>query len=272
MNGYFPLSFKTWRQRLRVAVGLDDETDLGLSEPTPSPGKESEPEPEPKKTDTIKLTLKVWRQPDVESPGSFETYELDEVSPDSSFLEMLDQLNEQLVGEGQMPITFEHDCREGICGSCGFMINGQAHGPERGTTVCQLHMRSFKSGETLILEPWRAKAFPVLRDLLVDRASFDRIQQAGGYIATNVGNAPDANSIPMGRDDAAEAFYAAACIGCGACVASCKNASASLFTAAKIGHLAHTPQGQPERARRAARGCRPNRGARACGRRRDPRR
>ena len=204
-------------------------------------------------SDNLQITLKVWRQDDVGAKGSFETYELSDVSTDSSFLEMLDQLNEQLLHEGKMPVTFEHDCREGICGSCGFMINGQAHGPERGTTVCQLHMRSFKSGETLVLEPWRAKAFPVLRDLLVDRSPFDRIQQAGGYIASNVGNAPEANSIPMGRDDAAEAFAAAACIGCGACVASCKNASASLFTSAKIGHLAHTPQGQPERARRAAR-------------------
>ena len=201
----------------------------------------------------LNLTLKVWRQGDASEKGAFETYQLSDVSPDSSFLEMLDQLNEQLIQEGKMPVTFEHDCREGICGSCGFMINGQAHGPERGTTVCQLHMRSFKSGETLVLEPWRAQAFPVLRDLLVDRSPFDRIQQAGGYCSTNVGNAPEANSNLMGRHDAAQAFHAAACIGCGACVASCKNASASLFTAAKIGHLAHTPQGQPERARRAAR-------------------
>ena len=201
----------------------------------------------------LNLTLKVWRQGGASEKGAFETYQLSDVSPDSSFLEMLDQLNEQLIQEGKMPVTFEHDCREGICGSCGFMINGQAHGPERGTTVCQLHMRSFKSGETLVLEPWRAQAFPVLRDLLVDRSPFDRIQQAGGYCSTNVGNAPEANSNLMGRDDAAQAFQAAACIGCGACVASCKNASASLFTAAKIGHLAHTPQGQPERARRAAR-------------------
>ena len=201
----------------------------------------------------LQITLKVWRQDDVGAKGSFETYTLDDVSPDRSFLEMLDQLNEKLVHDGKMPVTFEHDCREGICGSCGFMINGQAHGPERGTTVCQLHMRSFQSGETLVLEPWRAKAFPVLRDLLVDRSPFDRIQQAGGYCSTNVGNAPEANSNLMGRDDATEAFHAAACIGCGACVASCKNASASLFTAAKIGHLAYTPQGQPERARRASR-------------------
>jgi succinate dehydrogenase / fumarate reductase iron-sulfur subunit len=201
----------------------------------------------------LEITLKVWRQEAADSAGSFQTYQVSDVSPDSSFLEMLDQLNETLITEGKIPITFEHDCREGICGSCGFMINGQAHGPERGTTVCQLHMRSFKSGATLVLEPWRAKAFPVLQDLLVDRAPMDRIQAAGGYCSTNVGNAPEANANLMGRKDASEAFLGAACIGCGACVASCKNASASLFTAAKIGQLALTPQGQPERAKRAAR-------------------
>jgi succinate dehydrogenase / fumarate reductase iron-sulfur subunit len=202
---------------------------------------------------TLDLTLKVWRQDSADSAGGFVTYPLAEVSTDSSFLEMLDQLNEQLITEGKEPVVFEHDCREGICGSCGFMINGMAHGPERGTTVCQLHMRSFKSGETLTLEPWRAKAFPIMRDLQVDRGSFDRIQAKGGYCSTNVGNAPEANSNLVGRDVADQAFDAAKCIGCGACVASCKNASASLFTAAKIGHLALLPQGQPERARRAAR-------------------
>ena len=201
----------------------------------------------------LDITLRVWRQSSPTEKGAFETYNLTGISSDSSFLEMLDQLNEQLVSEGKIPVTFEHDCREGICGSCGFMINGQAHGPEPGTTVCQLHMRSFKSGDTLVLEPWRARAFPVEQDLLVDRAAFDRLQAAGGYCSTNVGNAPEANSNLMGRDDASKAFSAAACIGCGACVASCKNASASLFVAAKIGQLALTPQGQPERARRASR-------------------
>ena len=202
---------------------------------------------------SLHITLKIWRQPSGSADGAFETYELKDVSPDSSFLEMLDQLNDELITSGREPVTFEHDCREGICGSCGFMINGQAHGPDRGTTVCQLHMRSFQSGQTLVLEPWRAKAFPVMRDLMVDRTAFDNIQAAGGYCSTNVGNAPDGNSVPVGRDAASMAFSAAACIGCGACVASCKNASASLFTAAKIGHLAALPQGQPERARRAVR-------------------
>ncbi len=202
---------------------------------------------------TINLTLEVWRQDTAGSGGKFETFKLDGVSTSLSFLEMLDMLNEQLLEEGKRPITFEHDCREGICGSCGFMINGQAHGPERGTTVCQLHMRKFKSGQTLVLEPWRARAFPVMQDLMVDRRSFDVIQAAGGYNSTNVGNAPDANAVLVGREAATEAFDAATCIGCGACVAACKNASAQLFTSAKIGHLAMLPQGQPERYKRVVR-------------------
>ncbi|MCA9516588.1 MAG: succinate dehydrogenase/fumarate reductase iron-sulfur subunit [Myxococcales bacterium] len=195
----------------------------------------------------MSVTLEVWRQPGTDAAGRFETYQLDGVSTDSSFLEMLDMLNQKLLTEGKEPVAFEHDCREGICGSCGFVINGNPHGPDRGTTVCQLHMRRFKSGAKLTLEPWRAKAFPVLRDLMVDRSAFDKIMAAGGYNSVNVGNAPDANSIPIGQDAASEAFDAAACIGCGACVAACKNASANLFTSAKIGHLAMLPQGQPER-------------------------
>ncbi len=201
----------------------------------------------------IDLTLRVWRQPGPNQPGQFETYEVRQVPSDISFLEMLDTLNENLVREGRDPIAFDHDCREGICGSCGFMIDGQAHGPDRGTTVCQLHMRRFKSGDALTLEPWRAKAFPVIRDLVVDRSAFDRIQAAGGYNSTNVGSAPDGNAMPIGRDVAAEAFDAAACIGCGACVASCKNAAAMLFVGARVGHYSLLPQGQPERRRRAAR-------------------
>lgn len=201
---------------------------------------------------TLNLTLKVWRQTNA-SDGKFETHQLEGVSEHVSFLEMLDQLNEQLNVAGKQPVAFEHDCREGICGSCGFMINGQAHGPDRGTTVCQLHMRRFRSGETLVIEPFRAKAFPVMRDLVVDRNSFDRIQQAGGYASTNCGNAPEANALPVGKHVADQAFEAAECIGCGACVATCKNASANLFTAAKIAHFALLPQGQPERLRRAGR-------------------
>ncbi|MGM0576374.1 MAG: succinate dehydrogenase/fumarate reductase iron-sulfur subunit [Myxococcota bacterium] len=203
--------------------------------------------------DTISLTLKIWRQKDASSKGGFETYELDAVSTHASFLEMLDILNEQLVTEGKEPVVFEHDCREGICGTCGFMINGEAHGPESGMTVCQLHMRKFRDGDTLTLEPWRARAFPVMRDLQVDRTAFDDIQSAGGYNSVNVGSPPDGNTIPVGREEASAAFDAAACIGCGACVAACKNASASLFVAAKLGHMGMLPQGQPERHVRAAR-------------------
>ncbi len=205
------------------------------------------------KDSTIDVTLEVWRQPGAQAQGRFEKYEMKGVSTAASFLEMLDGLNEKLTNDGKEPVAFEHDCREGICGSCGFMINGQAHGPDRGTTVCQLHMRRFKTGTHLVVEPWRAKAFPIVRDLMVDRTGFDKIQAKGGYNGVNVGNAPDANAILIGKDDASEAFDAAACIGCGACVAACKNASAMLFTSAKVGHFAMLPQGQPERYRRVVR-------------------
>ena len=192
------------------------------------------------------LTLYVWRQKSPRDTGKMARYEVT-ANPDMSFLEMLDVLNEELSAKGEEPVAFEHDCREGICGSCGFMINGVAHGPKRGTTVCQLHMRSFKSGDVLYLEPWRAKAFPVLKDLIVDRGAFDRIIAAGGFISAQTGSAPDANAILVPKDHADRAMDAAACIGCGACVAACPNASASLFTAAKISHLGLLPQGQPER-------------------------
>jgi succinate dehydrogenase / fumarate reductase, iron-sulfur subunit len=201
----------------------------------------------------LNLTLKVWRQKDAKTPGRFETYKVDGISTDSSFLEMLDVLNEQLIAEGKEPVAFDHDCREGICGSCGMMVNGQAHGPDALTTACQLHMRKFKSGATIVVEPWRARAFPVLRDLVVDRTAFDRIVAAGGYNSVNAGNAPDGNSVPIPKDKADAAMDAAACIGCGACVAACPNASAALFTSAKIAHFALLPQGQPERERRAER-------------------
>ena len=196
------------------------------------------------------LTLKVWRQKDRGARGGFVTYEARDVNEHMSFLEMLDVVNEDLVARGEEPIAFDSDCREGICGTCGFMINGIAHGPQRATTVCQLHMRHFKDGDELTLEPWRAAAFPVLRDLVVDRAAFDRVVQAGGYVSVNTGSAPEANSLPVSRDRADRAMDAAACIGCGACVAACPNASAMLFTAAKLAHLGLLPQGQPERYQR----------------------
>lgn len=195
----------------------------------------------------MRLTLHIWRQKGRSDKGGFETHKVDNVSEHMSFLEMLDVLNEGLEASGKEPVAFEHDCREGICGSCGFVINGRAHGPMSRTTVCQLHMRSFKDGDDLTLEPWRAKAFPVLRDLVVDRSALDRIVQAGGYVSTNTGSAPEANSVPVRRDCADKAMDAAACIGCGACVAMCPNASASLFTAAKLAHLNLLPQGEPER-------------------------
>jgi len=198
----------------------------------------------------MKLTLRIWRQKDAKSPGAFETYVADGVSGEMSFLEMLDVVNERLTNAGGLPIAFDHDCREGICGSCGLMINGVAHGPMKGTATCQLHMRSFRDGDTLVVEPWRARAFPVIRDLVVDRGALDRIVAAGGYISVNTGSAPEANSVPVPKDAADGAMDAAACIGCGACVAACPNGSASLFTAAKITHLGLLPQGQPERARR----------------------
>ena len=203
--------------------------------------------------DTINVTLEVWRQAGPLAKGHFEKYAMKGVSTHISFLEMLDTLNQQLLDANKEPVHFEHDCREGICGSCGFVINGQAHGPDRGTTVCQLHMRRFKDGDHLVLEPWRARAFPVVRDLVVDRGALDRVISAGGYNSINCGNAPDANAMLIGHDAAEEAFDAAACVGCGACVAACKNASAMLFTSAKIGHLAMLPQGQPERSHRVVR-------------------
>jgi len=199
----------------------------------------------------MRLTLKVWRQASATSNGRLVTYIANDVSPDMSFLEMLDVVNEELTAKGESPIAFDHDCREGICGTCGMMINGVAHGPMKATTACQLHMRSFKDGETLTIEPWRAAAFPVIRDLCVDRSAFDRIIQAGGYVSLATGNAVDGNSLPIPKTDADAAMDAAACIGCGACVAACPNGSASLFTAAKVSHLGHLPQGQPERYRRA---------------------
>jgi succinate dehydrogenase / fumarate reductase, iron-sulfur subunit len=201
----------------------------------------------------LNLTLRIWRQSHARAVGRFEVYELRDVSSDSSFLEMLDVLNEQLTSEGKEPVAFDHDCREGICGSCGMMINGQAHGPEKLTTACQLHMRRFTDGDTIVIEPWRAKSFPVLKDLVVDRTAFDRIVSAGGYTSVNAGNAPDANAVLVPKENADKAMDAAACVGCGACVAACPNASAALFTAAKISHFALLPQGKPERDRRAVR-------------------
>jgi succinate dehydrogenase / fumarate reductase iron-sulfur subunit len=196
------------------------------------------------------LTLFVWRQKNPQEEGSFQRFELKDISEDSSFLEMLDILNLQLVEKREAPVAFEHDCREGICGSCSMTINGRPHGPKRLTTACQLHMRNFKSGDTIYIEPFRAKAFPVMKDLVVNRSAFDRIQQAGGYISVNTGAAPEANSIPVEKDMSDEAFDAAACISCGACVAACPNGSAMLFTSAKIAHLGLLPQGQPERSAR----------------------
>jgi succinate dehydrogenase / fumarate reductase, iron-sulfur subunit len=199
----------------------------------------------------MNLTLKVWRQKNANDKGGFETYKVNDISPDMSFLEMFDVLNERLINEGKEPIAFDHDCREGICGMCSMFINGRAHGPWKGTTTCQLHMRAFKDGDTITVEPWRAKAFPVLRDLVVDRTAFDKIQAAGGFVSVNTGNAQDANCIPISKDDADAAFAAAACIGCGACVAACKNSSAMLYVSAKISQFALLPQGQVERTDRA---------------------
>ena len=201
----------------------------------------------------MNLTLYVWRQASADAPGKMERYDARDISPDMSFLEMLDVVNERLAESGQAPIAFDHDCREGICGSCGMMINGVAHGPMQGTATCQLHMRSFTDGATLYVEPWRARAFPVIKDLVVNRSAFDRIIAAGGFISAPTGGARDANNIPIPKHDADNAMDAAACIGCGACVAACPNGSASLFTSAKISHLGLLPQGQPERHRRAAR-------------------
>jgi len=199
----------------------------------------------------MNLTLHVWRQANASDAGRFVTYKAEDISPDMSFLEMLDVVNERLIVRGDAPIAFDHDCREGICGTCGMVINGSPHGPRKLTTTCQLHMRSFADGDVITIEPWRAAAFPVLRDLVVDRAAFDRIIQAGGFVSVPTGSAPDGNAIPVPKDSAERSMDAAACIGCGACVAACPNASASLFVAAKISHLGLLPQGQAERDPRA---------------------
>lgn len=200
---------------------------------------------------SMNLTLKVWKQKNKDSKGRFETYSVSNISSEMSFLEMFDVLNEKLIHEGKEPIAFDHDCREGICGSCSMHINGRPHGPWHATTVCQLHMRAFKDGDTIVVEPWRAKAFPVLKDLMVDRSAFDRIIQAGGYVSVNTGVSVDGNAIPIEKDKADAAFAAATCISCGACVAACKNSSAMLFMSAKVSHLALLPQGGPERKSRA---------------------
>lgn len=195
----------------------------------------------------MNLTLKVWRQKNASDKGAFSTYQVHDISPDMSFLEMFDVLNERLIEKNEEPIAFDHDCREGICGMCSMHINGRAHGPWHGTTTCQLHMRAFKDGDTITVEPWRAKAFPVIKDLVVDRTAFDKIQSAGGFVSVNTGNAQDANCLPVPKTDADASFAAAACIGCGACVAACKNSSAMLFVSAKVSQFALLPQGQPER-------------------------
>ncbi len=202
-------------------------------------------------TKTINLTLKFWRQKGPDSKGQFETYKASNISTDMSFLEMIDIINEQLTLDGKDPIVFDHDCREGICGMCGAMVNGRAHGPEKGTTLCQLHMRHFSDQDTIVIEPWRSRAFPVVKDLVVDRSALDRIIQAGGYISVNTGGAPEANIMPVSQEIAEKAMDAAACIGCGGCVAACPNAAAMLFTGAKVTQLALLPQGQPEAAKRA---------------------
>ena len=199
----------------------------------------------------MRLTLEVWRQERTGAPGSLQTYEVDDISPDESFLEMLDIVNERLEQKGERPITFDHDCREGICGTCSMMVNGQAHGPRDRTTTCQLHMREFTDGDVVVVEPWRATAFPIIQDLMVDRSAFDRIIEAGGYISVNTGSAPEANLMPIPKETADTAFDGATCIGCGACVAQCPNSAGQLFTAAKIGHLNLLPQGQPEHDERA---------------------
>ena len=202
-------------------------------------------------TQNIDITVKVWRQRGPGVKGRFETYHASNISEDMSFLEMIDVVNEQLTTDGKDPIAFDHDCREGICGMCGAVVNGRAHGPEKGTTLCQLHMRHFSSGDTIVIEPWRARAFPIIKDLAVDRSALDQIIIAGGYISVNTGGAPDANTVPVAQEIAERAMDAAACIGCGACVAACPNASAMLFTGAKISQFALLPQGRPEAARRA---------------------
>jgi succinate dehydrogenase / fumarate reductase iron-sulfur subunit len=199
----------------------------------------------------MKVKLKIWRQPDAQTKGKFVNYELDDISAEMSFLEMLDALNKQLIEKGEDPVAYEHDCREGICGSCGLFINGRPHGPERDVATCQVHMRSFKDGETIVVEPWRAKPFPVIKDLIVDRSALDRIMEAGGFITVDTGSVPEASNIPVKKKNAEKAFDAGVCIGCGACVAACKNSSAMLFVAAKVSQLALLPQGKPEAKRRA---------------------
>jgi len=199
---------------------------------------------------TMNLTLKVWRQKNTNSQGAFETYQVNDISSEMSFLEMIDVLNERLITEGADSIAFDHDCREGICGMCSMVIDGRPHGPWQGTTTCQLHMRAFKDGDVITIEPFRANSFPVIKDLMVNRSAFDRIIQAGGYVSVNTGNAVDGNAIPIEKDKADDSFAAAACIGCGACVAACKNASAMLFVSAKVSHLSLLPQGEPERKQR----------------------
>ena len=199
----------------------------------------------------MKVNLKIWRQPDSKTKGKFVNYELDNINPEMSFLEMLDALNDKLIKQGQDPVAFEHDCREGICGSCGLFINGRPHGPEKDVATCQLHMRSFSDGQKIVVEPWRAKPFPVIKDLIVDRSAFETIMEAGGFVAVDVGSAPEANQIPVKKQHAEKAFDAGVCIGCGACVAACKNSSAMLFVSAKISQLALLPQGIPEARRRS---------------------
>jgi len=203
------------------------------------------------KESLLNLTLKVWRQKSPQDKGSFETYQVSGVSTESSFLEMMDVLNEQLIGEGKEPVAFDHDCREGICGMCSLFINGRAHGPDDDVTTCQLHMRKFNDGDTITIEPWRSAGFPVIKDLIVDRTAYDKILQAGGFVSVNTGGVPDGNAIPIGKEIADEAMDAATCIGCGACVATCKNGSAMLFVSAKVSQLALLPQGKPEATRRA---------------------
>ena len=199
----------------------------------------------------LNLKLKIWKQDGPKAKGRFETYEMENVSPDSSFLEMIDLLNEKLINQGTEPIAFDHDCREGICGACSLFINGRAHGPDTGITTCQMHMRNFKDGETIVIEPWRTGGFPVIKDLMVDRDAYDKIMQSGGFVSVNTGGIPDANAIPINKKDADEAMDAASCIGCGACAATCKNGSAMLFVAAKVSQLALLPQGKIETSRRA---------------------
>ncbi len=201
----------------------------------------------------LQLKLKIWRQKDKNHKGYFQEYNAKNISKEMSFLEMLDVMNQDLIHQGKEPLAFDHDCREGICGSCSMVINGDVHGPQRGTTACQLHMRAFKNGETIFIEPWRAKAFPVIRDLVVDRSAFDRIMSSGGYISVATGNAQDANALPFSKVDSDDSFTSAACIGCGACVAACKNASAMLFVAAKVNHLGKAPQGKIEQKMRVSR-------------------